>query len=82
MQNNDIKVYLSRIEELEEKVEQLRLSRRILMNILENLDKERRVEIKKVREEQKRLKQANIKYAYNLLKKNAKVMELEKKLQT
>ena len=80
MFNDEKKTYVNRISELEERIEQLRLSRRVLMNLLEDLDKERKSEINKIKAEQKKLKQNNVKYAFNLIQQNAKVAELEKKL--
>lgn len=74
--------YINRIQELEERVEQLRLSRRVLMNLLEELDKERTMEISKIKIEQKRLRKSNFKYAFSLIQQNAKVLELERKLFT
>lgn len=82
MLNDEKKSYTNRINELEERIEQLRLSRRILMNLLEDLDKERRNEISKIKDQQKKLKKANVRYAFNLIQQNAKVIELEKKLHT
>ena len=73
MLDQEKQVYINRIQELEERVEQLRISRRILMNILENIDKERQKELHKIKIEHTKLKKTNIRYAY-------KVMELQGKL--
>lgn len=68
--------YISRIKELEERIEQLRLSRRVMMSLLENVDKERRNEIGKMLVEHKKLKKTNVKYAFDILQKNSKLLEL------
>ena len=40
-QYGDLKFFQYRVRELEDKVEQLRLSRRVLMNLVEKLEKEK-----------------------------------------
>ena len=72
--------YISRIKELEERIEQLRLSRRVMMSLLENIDKERRSEIGKMLVAQKKLKKTNVKYAFDILQKNSKLLELKTEL--
>ena len=80
MLDEEKQIYISRIKELEERVEQLRLSRRVMMSLLENIDKERRTEISKMLVEQKKLKKTNVKYAFNILQKNSELLELNTKL--
>ncbi len=75
-------IYLQRrVKELEEKVEQLRLSRRVLMNLIEKLEKERNNFQNRLEKENKKLLHANYRYARWLLCKNRQIMELESKLQ-
>lgn len=80
MLDEEKKDYISRIKELEERIEQLRLSRRVMMSLLENIDKERRSEIGKMLVAQKKLKKSNVKYAFDLLQKNSKLLELKTEL--
>lgn len=70
-----------RIQELEEKVDQLRLSRRVLMNLIEKVEKEKEFFLTRLKKENRRLHQNNYKYACWLLKKNRKIVELESKLE-
>jgi predicted RNase H-like nuclease (RuvC/YqgF family) len=75
-------VYLQRrVRELEEKVEQLRLSRRVLMNLIEKLEREKASLTGKLEKENKKLHCANYRYARWLLRKNSQIVELEMKLQ-
>lgn len=48
-----------RVEALEERLEQMRLSRRVLMRILERAEQDRQVEIANLRRENERLHQQN-----------------------
>lgn len=74
-------IYLQRrIKELEEKVEQLRLSRRVLMNLIEKLEKEKTSFRNRLEKENKKLLHANYRYARWLLCKNRQIVELESKL--
>ena len=74
--------YISRIKELEERIEQLRLSRRVMMSLLENIDKDRKSEISKMLAEHKKLKKTNVRYAFDILQKNVKLLELKTELTT
>ncbi|MHB8156294.1 MAG: translation initiation factor 2 [Desulfocucumaceae bacterium] len=71
-----------RLKELEEKVDQLRLSRRVLMNLIEKLEKEKSRFLNRLEKENKKLHLANYRYARSLLCKNRQIVELESKLQT
>ncbi|OPX88103.1 MAG: hypothetical protein A4E52_01292 [Pelotomaculum sp. PtaB.Bin013] len=66
--------------ELEEKVEQLRLSRRVLMNLIERTERERTGFLNKLEKENHRLHRDNCRYARRLLDKNLRIVELESKL--
>lgn len=70
----------SRIRELEEKIRQLRLSRRVLMNLIEKMEKERTGFLNRLEKENHRLHRDNCRYAQRLLYKNLKILELESKL--
>ncbi|MCR6545929.1 translation initiation factor 2 [Dehalobacterium formicoaceticum] len=66
-----------RIEELEERIEHLRVSRRVLMNLVEKLEKERSNVLTKLEKENRKLQRSNALYAQNILSKNRRIMELE-----
>ncbi len=69
-----------RIRELEEKVEQLRLSRRVLMNLIEKIEREKNDALSKLEKENKKLSKSNYCYARSILNKNRIIVELESKL--
>ncbi len=77
---NDSAYWQRRARELEEKVEQLRLSRRVLMNLIEKLEKEKANLTSRLEKENKKLHCANYRYARWLLRKNSQIVELEMKL--
>ncbi|MDD3654194.1 MAG: translation initiation factor 2 [Desulfotomaculaceae bacterium] len=77
---NEIYNLQKRIQELEERVEQLRLSRRVLMYLIEKIEKERTFYLNKLERENQRLHQDNYRYARRLLSKNRQIIELEEKL--
>ena len=70
----------NRIQELEEKIDHLRFSRRVLMNLIERIEREKGGSLARLEKENKRLQQSNSKFAKSLLKKNLEIMELESKL--
>lgn len=70
-----------RVQELENKLLQLRLSRRVLMLLLEKLDRERSAFLERLERENKRLARSNQQYAQSLLQKNRQIIELESRLQ-
>lgn len=78
--NNDIVFLQRRVRELEEKVEQLRLSRRVLMNLIEKLEKEKTNFLCRLEKENKKLLHTNYRYARWLLCKNRQIVELESRL--
>lgn len=79
--NSDVIFLQRRVKELEEKVEQLRLSRRVLMNLIEKLEKEKTNFQNRLERENKKLLHTNYRYARWLLCKNRQIVELESKLQ-
>ncbi|MBE3587149.1 MAG: translation initiation factor 2 [Thermoanaerobacteraceae bacterium] len=76
----DVTYLQRRVRELEEKVEQLRLSRRVLMNLIERMEKEKTTFLAQLERENKRLHRANCRYARSLLRKNLQIVELESRL--
>ncbi len=71
----------SRVKELEDKIEHLRFSRRILMNLIERIEKDKWNLLSKLEKENKKLQYNNSRYAQTLLRKNRQIIEMETKLQ-
>lgn len=78
----DVRYLRQRVQELEEKVEQLRLSRRVLMNLVEKIEKEKSTFLARMEKENRKLHIDNYRYARWLLLKNQKIVELESRLDT
>lgn len=78
---SEMEYLLQRVQELEAKVEQLRLSRRVLMNLIEKMEKEKTFFQTRLEKENRKLHRDNYRYARWLLKKNLRIMELESRLQ-
>jgi len=70
-----------RVKELEDKIEQLRFSRRVLMNLIERVEKDKWDMLSKLEKENKKLQINNSRYARTLLRKNRQIIEMETKLQ-
>ena len=77
----DPQYLVRRVRELEEKVEQLRLSRRVLMSLIERLERDRALFLTRLEKENRRLHRNNHRYARHLWQKNRQIMELEARLQ-
>ena len=67
---------LLRVDELEKKVEHLRVSRRVLMNLVARMERDKAGEVLELLEENRRLKKANTRYAKTLWLKNQQIVEL------
>lgn len=78
---SEVSFLKQRVLELEEKIEQLRLSRRVLMNLIERLEKEKTAFLSRLEKENRKLHRDNYRYAWRLLRKNRQIVELESKLQ-
>ncbi len=65
------------IQELENKVEALRISRRVLMNLIDTLEKEKREQVVQLENQNERLQKSNCRYAKSIMSRNAKINELE-----
>lgn len=74
--------YEQRIRELEENVASLRMSRRILMTMLEQVKNEQKIENKRQEDEKKRLKKVNTHYAEAIWTKNIRIRELERRIES
>ncbi|RJQ39174.1 MAG: translation initiation factor 2 [Nitrospiraceae bacterium] len=71
----------ARIRELEEKIEHLRFSRRVLMNLIDRIEKDKWDLLTRMEKENRKLQVANCRFAQSLLRKNRQIIEMETKLQ-
>ncbi|MHB9095939.1 MAG: translation initiation factor 2 [Eubacteriales bacterium] len=71
----------SRVKDLEDKIENLRFSRRVLMNLIERIEKDKWDQLSKLERENKKLQKNNSRFARTLLRKNRQIIEMETKLQ-
>ncbi len=71
------KLLAQRIEALEERLEQMRLSRRVLLRILEQSELERKTEVAKLQVENSRLQKQNTSFAHSLMEKNQRIVSLQ-----
>ncbi|HHY05423.1 MAG TPA: translation initiation factor 2 [Clostridia bacterium] len=69
--------YKKKIVELEKLVNQLRLSRRILMNLVEKIENEKKILFVQLEKEKQQLKLSNQRYAKWLMQNNYRYMELQ-----
>ena len=69
----------SQIQELEEKVAALRVSRRILMNLLDRLEKEKCEQFSILENQNNKLKKSNWQYAQTIMSQNLRIAKLEEK---
>jgi len=69
-----------RIRELEDKVESLRISRRVLMNLIESIENERREQLTSLENRNEQLQKNNCRYARLIMYRNLRINELEKQL--
>lgn len=69
-----------RVRELEEKVEALRIGRRVLMNLIDALEKEKRDHLAKLTSQNERLQKNNCRYARAIMYRNIRITQLEEQL--
>jgi len=72
--------YKKKIVELEKQVNQLRLSRRILMNLIEKMEIEKRNLFSQLEKEKQQLRLNNQRYAKWLMQNNFRYIELQASL--
>jgi len=70
----------ARIKLLEDKVRGLRLSRLVLMNLLTAQEKKRRLQVRSLEQEKKRLERSNRRYARTILERNVLISSLQHRL--
>jgi len=77
----ELRAAKGRIEELEQRVEHLRVSRRVLMNLLEKVEREKVTLIHKLEKENIRLQRDNTRFAKWIFSKNREIVQLQEKIE-
>lgn len=70
-----------KVSELEQRVEHLRVSRRVLMNLLEKVEREKIALIHNLEKENMRLQRDNSRFAKWLFSKNRQIVELQERIE-
>lgn len=74
---SEIEILRAKIRSLEEKIQGLRASRRILMNLLTTCEREKKVRIARLERENEILKRRSSKYARAVFERNLRIIRLE-----
>lgn len=80
MENEELRELRNRVRLLEERLQGLRTSRRILMNLIAAQEREKRSRIQRLEEENGRLQQRSARYARAVLERNIRIVRLEETL--
>lgn len=68
------------IRELEEKIAALRISRRVLMNLLDHVEKEIHSELLYAEKQNRKLQKNNYQYTQIIIKQNSQIAQLKAKI--
>ncbi|MHB8076139.1 translation initiation factor 2 [Desulfosporosinus fructosivorans] len=79
---DEVKLLRARVGELEQRVEHLRVSRRVLMNLLEKVEREKVVLVHRLEKENVRLQRDNKRFAKWIFSKNREIVELQEKMES
>lgn len=79
--SEELKAAKSRISELEQRIEHLRVSRRVLMNLLEKVEREKVALVHKLERENVRLQRDNTRFAKWIFSKNRQIVELQETIE-
>ena len=79
---DEVKLLKARVEELEKRVEHLRVSRRVLMNLLEKVEREKVALVLRLEKENVRLQRDNKRFAKWIFSKNREIVELHEKMES
>lgn len=77
---NLIKELQTQIKELEDKIVTLRISRRVLMNLLDQLENTRHNELLQVENQNRKLHKSNYQYTQKILHQCSQIAKLEAKI--
>ncbi|HZK54868.1 MAG TPA: translation initiation factor 2 [Desulfosporosinus sp.] len=78
---DEVKLLKARVGELEQRVEHLRVSRRVLMNLLEKVEREKVDLVHHLEKENVRLHLDNKRFAKSIFSKNKEIVELQGKME-
>ncbi|EGW36251.1 MULTISPECIES: hypothetical protein [unclassified Desulfosporosinus] len=79
---DELKLLRARVGELEQRVEHLRVSRRVLMNLLEKVEREKVALVHRLEKENVRLQRDNKRFAKWIFSKNKEIVELQEKMES
>jgi len=79
---DETKLLRARVGELEQRVEHLRVSRRVLMNLLEKVEREKVDLVHNLEKENVRLQRDNTRFAKWIFSKNREIVELQEKMES
>ena len=79
---DELKLLRARVGELEQRVEHLRVSRRVLMNLLEKVEREKVALVHRLEKENVRLQRDNKRFANWIFSKNRELVELQVKMES
>lgn len=77
----ELRITKSRVGELEQRIEHLRVSRRVLMNLLEKVEREKVTLVHKLEKENVRLQRDNTRFAKWIFSKNREIMALHERIE-
>lgn len=77
---DELKYLRTRVTELEQRVEHLRVSRRVLMNLLEKVEQEKTAQVNKLEKENCRLQKDNTRFAKWIFAKNREIVQLQEQI--
>ena len=78
--NEELHVLRAKVGELEQRVEHLRVSRRVLMNLLEKVEREKVFLVRKLEKENMRLHRDNTRFAKWIFSKNREIIKLQEEV--
>jgi hypothetical protein len=79
---DELKLLKARVGELEQRVEHLRVSRRVLMNLLEKVEREKVALVHRLEKENVRLQRDNTRFAKWIFSKNKEIVQLQEKMES
>ena len=79
---DELELFRARVDELEQRVEHLRVSRRVLMNLLEKVEREKVALVRHLEKENVRLQRDNKRFAKWIFSKNREIVELQEKMES
>lgn len=79
---DELQLLRARVGELEQRVEHLRVSRRVLMNLLEKVEREKVALVHRLEKENVRLQRDNKRFAKWIFSKNREIVELQEKMES